>query len=211
MTEKDIEAIVEEVIRRIHSISKRNRVLVLLSPLEDVEAVDRYLKEIGVEPYATDKFLIDCNDNAAALQNYNIQNLMDEHSSLFLSGLTVKQLLKIQEMQMNDPVTELAVEALRLGKPVTVMSKWVDTSNGASAFNRKLDDLKQTLTTWGITFATETDHSYRNRNDQRVIAKQDLKNVLHGELEIREDAVVTTTAKELLHKRNIKIVRCQRT
>lgn len=211
MTEKDIEAIVEEVIRRIHSISKRNRVLVLMSPLGDVEAVDRYLKVIGVEPYATDKFLIDCNGNAAALQNYNMQNLMDEHSSLFLSGLTVKQLLKIQEMQMNDPVTELAVEALRLGKPVTVMSKWVSTSNGASAFNRKLDDLKQTLTTWGITFATETDHSYRNRNDQRVIAKQDLKNVLHGELEIREDAVVTTTAKELLHKRNIKIVRCQRT
>lgn len=211
MTEKDIEAIVEEVIRRIHSISKRNRVLVLMSPLGDVEAVDRYLKEIGVEPYATDKFLIDCNDNATALQNYNIQNLMDEHSSLFLSGLTVKQLLKIQEIQMNDPVTELTVEALRLGKPVTVMSKWVDTSNGAPAFNRKLDDLKQTLTTWGITFATETDHSYRNRNDQRVIAKQDLKNVLHGELEIREDAVVTTTAKELLHKRNIKIVRCQRT
>ena len=75
--------------------------------------------------------------------------------------------------------------------------------------------LKKTLISYGIAFADWNDLKRdeeggtfrRIRIDQRVIAKQDLKNVLEGELEIREDAVMTTTAKNLIEKRSIKVIR----
>ncbi len=92
--------------------------------------------------------------------------------------------------------------------------RWIDADCGTPTLRSKIDDLKKTLISYGIAFADWNDLKRdeeggtfrRIRIDQRVIAKQDLKNVLE-ELEIREDAVMTTTAKNLIEKRSIKVIR----
>ena len=48
MTEKEIQAIVEEVIRRIHHISPEKKTLVLMNSPADEERIDRYLRNSGV-------------------------------------------------------------------------------------------------------------------------------------------------------------------
>ena len=47
MTEKEIQAIVEEVIRRIHHISPEKKTLVLMNSPADEERIDRYLRNSG--------------------------------------------------------------------------------------------------------------------------------------------------------------------
>lgn len=223
MIEKEIQAIVEEVMRRIRSASGEKRILVLMTSSVDEKSVNRCLKKMGEETYLTDKMLMNDVSNGEDSGNCNIQKLMDEHRSLFVAGLTLKQLMRINEMQMEDPVVEVIIEALRMGKSVTVMSKWLYSINGTSAFIRKINDLKKTLIAYGVNFTeegileeketinleikTEACRVNRSRIDKRVIAKQDLKDVLQGELEIREEAVMTSTAKDLLDKRKVSIVR----
>lgn len=223
MIEKEIEGIVEEVMRRIRLTSADKRILALMNSPADEKLVDRYLKETGKETYLANRMLINGDSNGGISQGCNIQKLMDEHCSLFVAGITLKQLMRINEMQMEDPFVEVIIEALRMGKPVTVMSKWLNPIHGTPAFNRRINDLKKTLISYGANFAedrvleegeiinseikTENYRMNRRRIDKRVIAKQDLKDVLQGELEIREDAVMTSTAKDLLDKRKVRIVR----
>lgn len=224
MTEKEIQAIVEEVIRRICLADEKKKILIVLRSPADADAVDRYLQETG-NVFGVTKLYLSGVEGADRMQNCDLQALMDEHCSLLLAGVTLKQLIRIQEMRLEDPAAELTAEALRLGKPVTILSKWIDTAGGAPAYVRRIDQLKKTLAAYGVTFASEkrpegtrdinTENKaencrfHKHRIDKRVIAKQDLKHVLQGELEIRDDAVMTTTAKDLLKKRNIKVTRYQ--
>ena len=209
MTEKEIQAIVEEVIRRIHHISPEKKTLVLMNSPADEERIDRYLRNSG----GIHKIWI--NSDADFLADGKIQDLADRHKGLLVTGVTLKQLVRIAEMQMEDSLTELVVEILRQGRPVTILSRWIDADCGTPTLRSKIDDLKKTLISYGIAFADWNDLKRdeeggtfrRIRIDQRVIAKQELKNVLEGELEIREDAVMTTTAKNLIEKRSIKVIR----
>lgn len=222
MTEKEIQKVVEEVIRRIHLRKEQKKILVVVNSSADACAVDHYLLQMNCDCGVTKRY-VNGGKDSDGLESCDLQSLMLEHCALILSGVTLKQLFRISEMELEEPVAEITAEALRMGKPVTVLSEWIDTSCSKPAFERKISDIKRNLISYGLTFADgkkikkdkETDienkaencRSYRQRIDKRVIAKQDLKAVLGGELEIREDAVMTTTAKDLLEKRKIKIIR----
>ena len=214
MMENEIQGIVKEVIRRMCPAGAGKKILVLAGPSADEEAVHWYLQETEKGSYTTDRISME-GEGEPAGPKFNIQSLMEEHCALLAAGLTLKQLMKINDLQMEDPAVELVAEALRMGKPVKVLSKWLDTSAAAPAFAHRINEIKKNLSTFGIAFVGETEIKKDGscldqiRIDKRVIAKQDLKNVRSGELAIREDAVVTTTAKDLLDKRRIKVVRCR--
>lgn len=224
MTERDIQEIVEEVIRRIRLNSEKKKILAVVNSPSDACAIDTYLGDMEKSYQVTERYA-DGGKGSEGLGNCDLQALMSEHCALILSGVTLKQLIRIQDLQLDDPVAELAAEALRIGKPVTVLSKWIDTAGGTPAFAGRIDEIKKTLNAYGVTFASENKtekdrtisgkdegadcRSEKHRIDKRVIAKQDLKHVLQGELEIRDDAVMTTTAKDLLEKRGIRITRYQ--
>lgn len=226
MTERDIQEIVEEVIRRIRLNSEKNKILAVVNSPSDACAVDTYLGDMEKSYQVTERYA-DSGKGTAGLGDCDLQALMSEHCALILSGVTLKQLIRVRDLQLDDPVAELATEAFRMGKPVTVLSKWIDTAGGTPAFAGRIDEIKQQLNAYGVTFASENKNktkkgsaisgdgkgadcrSEKHRIDKRVIAKQDLKHVLQGELEIRDDAVMTTTAKDLLEKRGIRITRYQ--
>ncbi|WP_130864004.1 hypothetical protein [Bacilliculturomica massiliensis] len=214
MMEHEIQSIVKEVIRRMGLAGAGKKILVLAGPSADEEAVQRHLRETEKGPYTIDRIWMN-GEGQIDGSLFNIQSLMEEHCALLAAGLTLKQLMNIHGLQMEDPAAELVAEALRMGKPVSVLSKWLNTRSAAPAFVRRINEIKKDLSTYGIAFVDERENKKdgrcldQNRIDKRVIAKQDLKNVHSGELAIREDAVVTTTAKDLLDKRGIKVVRCQ--
>lgn len=222
MTEKEIQRIVEEVVRRIFSLDEKKKVLVLTGMLSRKESISRYLQNT-VEFRGEEEFLLNPKEQITASEKGEVSSMVENCRALFIDGLTLKQTVEISELRPSNPASEFAVEALRIGKPVVVVSEQIDAKNGTAAFSEQIDMLKDKLTAYGITFVSVQDlegnpsaaegreasvfHSIRKRLDQRVIAKQDIKDMYKGYLEIREDAVLTTTAKELLDRREIEIIR----
>lgn len=221
MTEKEMDWIVEEVVRQIQKIRQKKRVLVLVHHEEEENAAQRHLAEGGLSDWETDRIWTDQYLSTVMGNNNSPQALMENYDGLLIGGVTLKQLVQLKALLLDDPISETMAEFLRTGKPVTVVSSPINCTKASAAFSEKIAELKKTLKTYGMVFVEDCDLNKENmaeaksdlrnrwRIDKRVIAKQDLKDMADGELEIREDTVFTTTAKELLAKKNIHVCRCR--
>lgn len=223
MTEKDIQALVEEVLKRIlNQNTKQKQKLLIISSSEadeknavDVTSTERF------NGYVCRKTTLNADDSIATANSCRLQTVMSEFDALFLSGLTLKHLQRIKEMKLEYPLVEIAAEAFRVGKPVYVSSDWIEVK-GTPAFNSKINALKNALASYGVTFVDKNfrdEKIIKNENDAsensanvnrisgRVVSKQCFKNIKGGDVVIEHDAVITSTAKALIEKRGINIIR----
>ena len=220
MTENKINRIVEEVMKRLAVLSQEKKYLTIVFSCEENVLTCDFLKngETREEPsviyYNTLKENFD-----AEVKSFPM--LMEKYEGLLIKDVTLKYLCRIASMRLDDPMVELVTEALRQGKPVNVESKWIDVTKLQPALQKKINNTKKILIEYGLTFNKKQEAPTVEKTgttsladskitiDKKVIAKQDLKNVLRGEIVVRRDAVFTTTAKDLIEKRNIRINRCE--
>lgn len=223
MNDLEIQAIVDEVIRRIRA-NNRGRYLAILRSGKEEAAARQYFSNKS-DGFMADKLLMSQMIAESQKNAFAPQEKAEQYDGFVFAGLSLKQLIGITRFEPDCPIVETIIEALRAGKPCVVISKWFDITGGTKAFTNRVKQIKDQLKTFGVTVVSEDeltgspffdtengnnaaqDRSHTTRIDQRVIAKQNLKNVQGGLLEIPADAVLTTTAKELIQKRNIVIKR----
>lgn len=222
MTEREIQEIVQLIVKGIlqqsYEEKTHEKILVVLGTTKDELFANEYFENKKSECLRTT--IIASERYEDTFKGNTAQELADNHERIILLGLTLKQLIRISEFQLADPITELVTEALRQGKQVVLISDRINTKKATPALAKKIDELKTTLKMYGVTIdegispnhtvagnPMESTESARKRIDKKVIAKQDLKNTLSGVLEIRDDAVFTTTAKNLIEKREIRVIR----
>ena len=229
MTEKDIQALVDEVLKRIlnqnvkEDVKKQRLLIISSSEADEKKALDMTNTE-NFNGYVCRKTTLNADNSIVPAENCSMQTVMSEFDALFLSGLTLKHLQRIKEIKMEYPLVEIAAEAFRLGKPVYVLSDWIEVK-GTPAFTSKINAMRETLISYGVTFIdkefidksvikneknTSADSTDVNRIAGRVVSKQCFKNIMSGDVVIEPDAVITSTAKALIEKRGINIVRLQR-
>ena len=219
MTEKDIQALVDEVLKRIlnqnvkEDVKKQRLLIISSSEADEKKALDVTNTE-SFNEYVCRKTTLNANNSIVTANNCSMQTVMSEFDALFLSGLTLKHLQRIKEIKMEYPLVEIATEAFRLGKPVYILSDWIEVK-GTPAFTSKINALKKTLISYGITFvenenSASVESTGVNRIAGRVVSKQCFKNIMSGDVVIEPDAVITSTAKALIEKRGINIIRLQR-
>lgn len=229
MTEKDIQTLVDEVLKRILNQSirpdekKQKMLIVSLSETDEKKAIAVTDTE-SFNGYVCRKTTLNADNSIATANNCSMQTIMGEFDAIFLSGLTLKHLQGIKDMKMEYQLVEIAVEALRLGKPVYILSDWIEVK-GTPAFKSKINALKKTLLSYGAIFVdkgfieksiNKSENSMDansigvNRIVGRVVSKQCFKNIMGGDVLIEPDAVITSTAKALIEKRGINIIRLQK-
>lgn len=229
MTEKDIQALVDEVLKRIlnqnvkEDVKKQRLLIISSSEADEKKALDVTNTE-SFNGYVCRKTTLNADNSIVTAKNCSMQTVMSEFDALFLSGLTLKHLQRIKEMKMEYPLVEIAAEAFRLGKPVYILSDWIEVK-GTPAFTSKINTIRKTLISYGVTFVdnefidksvikneknTSADSTDVNRIVGRVVSKQCFKNIMSGDVVIEPDAVITSTAKALIEKRGINIIRLQR-
>ena len=127
------------------------------------------------------------------------------------SGLSLRQLSAVRDLRISCSVTALLCEGLRRGKQIHVWTEALTPDGAAPEYARKLGDLRTELECMGIEFAGK---EWAKEMDllplqmmQRVISKQDLQQIGDGPILVNRDAVFTTTAKELLARRKINVIR----
>ena len=60
-----------------------------------------------------------------------------------MTGVTLKQLVRIAEMQMEDSLTELVVGNPEAGQTSDDTVRWIDADCGTPTLRSKIDDLKR--------------------------------------------------------------------
>lgn len=229
MTEKEIQNLVDEVLNRVLNQSIKaddeiQRMLIISSSKEDEKKAIYVTGTERFNGYVCRKTTLNADNSIATANNCSMQTVMGEFDAIFLSGLTLKHLQGIKEMKMEYQLVEIAVEAFRLGKPVYILSDWIEVK-GTPDFKNRIDTLKKTLISYGAVFVdkefteksiTESENNISadstnvNRIVGRVVSKQCFKDIMSGDVLIEPDAIITSTAKTLIEKKGINIIRLQR-
>jgi len=231
MTEQDIQALVDIILQRIlnptaNTLEKTKEIL-LISPTESWEKKGEEVLNSGkFNEYVCSKTSLNKDDSIVTKNNCTMQTVMSGFDALFLSGLTLKQLERIKDFKLEYPLVEIAAEALKLGKPVYILTDWVDVA-GTPAFVSRVRAMINAISALGINFVgkenvQKTVQQTKKENDAvlncanvhriqgRLVQKQCFKNIMSGDVVIEPDAVITSTAKALIEKRGINIIRLQR-
>lgn len=222
MTDERIESIAAEVLRRAERYSRAKRALVYIAdgnPAPVRHCLAELCREGYVLTYAARGEQDDtelpavcsrvCLDDPEFAGQISV--LAAEQDVLVFSGLSLLQLSAVRDLRVTCGVTALLCEGLRRGKQVRVWTEALTPDGAAPAYARKLDGLQEELECMGIEFAgkewaKETDLPPLQMM-QRVISKQDLQQIGGGPILVNRDTVFTTTARELLAKRKIDIIR----
>lgn len=222
MIDERIESIVAEVLRRAECYSHAKRALLFIAD-GNTAPVQRCLAEMRCEGYvftyaagsAQDdtEFPAICSRICLDDPEFSkqIPVLAAEQDVLMFSGLSLRQLSAVRDLRISCSVTALLCEGLRRGKQIHVWTEALTPDGAAPEYARKLGDLRTELECMGIEFAGK---EWAKEMDllplqmmQRVISKQDLQQIGDGPILVNRDAVFTTTAKELLARRKINVIR----
>lgn len=191
-----VERIVEEVVKRIRQLMNEKHVVVIGEAEEakgPLGLLVNSLKETGYTCHHYDEVSL-----------HEAKFKLEVSEGLVVGCLTIAEARKLSLLDIDSPKLKVVYEALRLGKTVYVLSEDFNLTRG-SKLGAPVGQIRSTLEDMGVKLlgqkSTSADIS------AKVITAEDLKNLNHQQVVIREDAILTYGAREYLKTHQIRIER----
>ncbi len=213
-----IDALAEEVIRRLAMLTREKRVLIVVRKEGMTECVADYIKS----SYSEDCLLTGCFEDKHVSKGFDaidfhsvvdmpepgeaMRELVSMHNSFLVAGLTVSQLVDLDNMDIHDEFQLLVYEALRQGKEICLFSEDLHLSAACSKFREDVIKKILRLKRWGLVFPQLDDSPYMLAG-KRVISTEDIKKAGKGIVVVDKNAVVTTNAMKYMENHDISLVR----
>lgn len=218
MTEEYMESIVTEVLRRLQVNSGKKHALILMAG-EPTDSICDFAMDLMRRDYTFTHVVCKEQENVSLpivsriflyANDFleRVSGLVNEQDILLLSGLSLSHLAQVRDLRPSCGITTLLCEALRCGKRVCIWTTALTPCQSTPLYAQKLIDMRSELENMGIEFCGKMPTiSQPLQLMQQVISKQDLQQIEGGSVLVNRDTVFTTTAKELLSKRNITVIR----
>lgn len=212
MNDKDIEFMIDEVIKRLELQSSAHKVLLLMK--YENKCLKPYLEQLKENEYCVSQLLV---GNQAAYDQISVNGAfhycedsltedIKDYELIVVSGIHFKELTSIENLEIKDEITNVICEGLRQGKKVEVFSEAIDWSNAKTGFADHILKTIYRLEAYGISFPGKTECKVRTI-DKEVIGRQDLRRVDSDLIVVRRRAIFTESARELIQQRNIEVIR----
>lgn len=212
MNDKDIEFMIDEVIKRLELRSSAHKVLLLMK--YENKCLKPYLEQLKENEYCVSQLLM---GNQAEYDQVLVNGAfhycedsltedIKDYELIVVSGIHFKELASIENLEVKDEITNVICEGLRQGKKVEVFSEAIDWSNAKMGFADNILKIIYRLESYGISFPGKTEGKDRVI-DKEVIGRQDLRRVDSDLIVVDRRAIFTESARELIQQRNIEVIR----
>lgn len=215
---KGIDAVVNEVVRRLTLLTGSRKVLVASEGGKLMEEVrSRMRKSYPEDCVFTGCFNGEADNGKAGDPVFHsltdmpeagerMRELVAFHDSFLISGLSISQIAALDVLRVETRIQALIYEIMRQGKEACIFSEDLRLTAAGKKFREDVARRVLPLEKWGIVFPQLEDIPY-SLADKQVISLEDIKKAESKVIAAGEHTVVTTGAGKYMEDHGILLIR----